>query len=401
MSAAATAAQAGARVLVLEAHQPGGRARTTERDGFTFNMGAHALYTAGAGTKVLHSLGITPVGAPPPLRRYRATAAGVQHLLPTGPGSLLRSGALTARSKSQLASLLVRLPRMKPASLGRTTVAEWINSARLRPDAEAVLRTLIRLSTYTADVDGFSADAAVSQLQAAAAGGVLYLHGGWNQLITALAGTLDIRSGTEVTGLESVGDRVEVRTRDTALVADQVVVAAGGPDSVRRLLPTDPGWGDLGPPLTAACLDLGVRQVPDPGYLLSLDEPLYATVQSPPARQAPEGQAVVAAIRYGARSANEDRPQLEQFVLDAGVRADEVVTSRFLAHLRVTGALPRAATGGMAGRPGVGDTGVPGVTMAGDWVGPVGLLGDASLASGRSAGLLAVNNRPGFTRMVA
>ena len=340
MSAAATAAQAGARVLVLEAHQPGGRARTTERDGFTFNMGAHALYTAGAGTKVLHSLGITPVGAPPPLRRYRATAAGVQHLLPTGPGSLLRSGALTARSKSQLASLLVRLPRMKPASLGRTTVAEWINSARLRPDAEAVLRTLIRLSTYTADVDGFSADAAVSQLQAAAAGGVLYLHGGWNQLITALAGTLDIRSGTEVTGLESVGDRVEVRTRDTALVADQVVVAAGGPDSVRRLLPTDPGWGDLGPPLTAACLDLGVRQVPDPGYLLSLDEPLYATVQSPPARQAPEGQAVVAAIRYGARSANEDRPQLEQFVLDAGVRADEVVTSRFLAHLRVTGALP-------------------------------------------------------------
>ena len=36
---------------------------------------------------------------------------------------------------------------------------------------------------------------------------------------------------------------------------------------------------------------------------------------------------------------------------------------------------------------------MPGVTMAGDWVGPVGLLADASLASGRTAGLLAVRDR--------
>jgi hypothetical protein len=289
---------------------------------------------------------------------------------------------------------------MRPESLGQTSVADWLASYRLRPDAEAVLRALIRLSTYAADFDELSADAAVSQLQAANGGGVLYLHGGWRQLIEALTGRLDVRTGTEVTRVEPSGGRVEVRTRDTVLVADRVVVATGGPTSVRRLLPADPGWGDLGPPVTAACLDLGVSQIPDPGYVLSVDEPLYVTVQSPPARQAPEGRAVVAAIRYGARSVQEDRPQLEQLVLQAGVRPDQVVTSRFLAHLPVSGALPRAVSGGLAGRPGVEDTGVPGVTMAGDWVGPVGLLADASLASGHAAGRLAVGNRPGSTKMV-
>ena len=33
LAAAATAARGGARTLVLEAHRPGGRARTTERGG--------------------------------------------------------------------------------------------------------------------------------------------------------------------------------------------------------------------------------------------------------------------------------------------------------------------------------------------------------------------------------
>jgi len=35
----------------------------------------------------------------------------------------------------------------------------------------------------------------------------------------------------------------------------------------------------------------------------------------------------------------------------------------------------------------VTDTGVDGVFLAGDWVGPTGLLADAALASGRAAAL--------------
>ncbi len=304
------------------------------------------------------------------------------------PRTLVRSDLLGTRSKAQLIRFLGKVPFLKPAGLSGLSVAAWLTGHRLRPDNEAVVRALIRLSTYTADVDRFSADAAVSQLQVAMLG-VTYLHGGWQQLVEGLARSLEVRDGVEVTGVGTASDHIEVETRVGTLTARQVVVAAGGPAAVRRLLPVDPGWGDLGPPLTAACLDLGVSRIPDPGYLLALDAPLYATIQSPPARLAPDGHAVVGIIRYGARSAELDRPQLAQQARDAGIHPDDVVVSRFLAHVAVTGALPQVGTGGLAGRPAATATGVPGVLMAGDWVGPVGLLADASMASGYAAGRLA------------
>jgi phytoene dehydrogenase-like protein len=401
LCAAATAQQTGSRVVVLEARGPGGRARTVERHGFVLNMGAHALYRRGAGTRVLAELGVVPTGGSPPLTHYRALAGGRLHILPTGPGSLLRSGAIDARSKVQLARLLGTLARRRPDKLGSLSVTEWLAGLRLRPDAESVVLGLLRLSTYASDFDRFSADAALSQLQIAASGGVLYLHRGWAQLTDALSVSLDIRTGVEVTGLDRVAGRLEVRTDQGSLASRRVVVATGGPPAVRRLLPGDPGWDDLGPPVTAACLDLGVRNIPTPGYIVSLDDPMYATVQSPPARQAPDGHAVVAAIRYGARSGEQDRPELERLVARAGVGPDDIITRRFLAHMTVAGAMPRPADGGLSGRPRIVDSGVPGVTVAGDWIGPQGLLADAALASGHAAGLMAGRDRSDSSIVVA
>ena len=400
LTAAAAARRSGASVMVLEAHQPGGRARCIDRDGFTLNMGAHALYIGGPGAKVLAAYGVTPVGVAPPLRHYRALASGRQHVLPTGPASLLRTGLLGPRSKAQLARMFAVLPRLRPADVSAQSTAAWLRGRRLRPDVEAVTRALIRLSTYTADLDELSADAAIAQMQIAAKGGVRYLHGGWRQLIESLAEGLDVRSGVDVGGVDVTAGGVQVDSREGTLRARRVVLATGGPAAISRLLPADPGWVDLGPPVTAACLDLGVRQVPNPGYVLSIDEPLYVNVQSPPAHQAPDGQAVVAAVRYGARSAELDRPQLESHVREAGVRTEDVAVSRYLAVMTVAGTHPRAVTGGLAGRPGVADTGVPGVLMAGDWVGPRGLLSDASFASGEAAGLLAGRERSGAPKMV-
>ncbi|HEX7459355.1 MAG TPA: hypothetical protein VF279_01915, partial [Acidimicrobiales bacterium] len=50
-----------------------------------------------------------------------------------------------------------------------------------------------------------------------------------------------------------------------------------------------------------------------------------------------------------------------------------------------------AGNGGLRGRPAVGDTGTPGIHLAGDWVGPDGLLADAALASGYAAGRRALD----------
>jgi phytoene dehydrogenase-like protein len=393
LAAGATAARAGSATLVLEAHLPGGRARVTTKDGFAFNRGVHALYQGGAGREVLRGLGIEPQGSPPPLARYQALAGGQLHLLPTGPGSLLRTTLLGRKDKVALAALLARLPRLQPQRQAGASVSQWIADAGLGPAAVAAVEALVRLTTYVPDMNTFAADAAVAQLQRAPSG-VLYLHGGWAQLITGLAALCQVRTGTKVIGVASAAGRVEVATSHGPLVAHSVIIAAGRPAAALGLLPADPGWGDLGPEVTAACLDAGVRRVPDPGYVLGIDAPVYATVQSPPARQAPAGQAVVAAVRYGATDATADRALLRAHLARAGVREEDVVTSRFLARMVVAGAAPTAARGGLGGRPAVDATGLPGVYLAGDWVGPTGLLVDAALASGHVAALRAVQAFP-------
>jgi thioredoxin reductase len=83
------------------------------------------------------------------------------------------------------------------------------------------------------------------------------------------------------------------------------------------------------------------------------------------------------------------------------VHDEDVVTSRFLARMLVMGAAPAAASGGQRGRPGVADTGTPGLFMAGDWVGPDGLLADTALASGQSAALAALHHCGRSATMVA
>ena len=78
-----------------------------------------------------------------------------------------------------------------------------------------------------------------------------------------------------------------------------------------------------------------------------------------------------------------------------------MVTSRFLARMVVAGAAPVAARGGLGGRPEADATGLPGVYLAGDWVGPAGLLADAALASGHAAALRAVRALPGAAALQA
>jgi phytoene dehydrogenase-like protein len=405
LAAGATAAAAGASTLVLDSHPIGGRARCTERDGFTFNMGAHALYAGGPGMDVLRSLGITPVGARPPLSRYRARYRGELHLLPTSPTSVARTRIFGTRAKAQFSRLMLSIPRLDPTRVAGQSAAAWIAGHDLRPDVADVVRGLVRISTYAPDFDQLSADAAVSQLQSAAKRGVLYLDGGWQPLIDGLAALVAgrVRAGSAVERVEPMtGGRVEVTCADgQTIVARAVVVAPGTPAATRALLPADPGWGDVGEPVTAACLDVGVGRVPSPGYVLGIDDPVYATTQSPPARQAPEGCAVVSVLRYGARTADADRADMETFLAAAGVADEDVMTRRFLARMVVTGAGPRPSTGGLAGRPPVVVHGLPGVFVAGDWVGPTGLLADASLASGQAAARAALRVVGRSTTMVA
>jgi phytoene dehydrogenase-like protein len=308
--------------------------------------------------------------------------------MPSGPASLLSTSALGARSKAALGRLLARLPKLDPAEHATTSVDDWIAGQDFRPDADAVLRALIRIGTYSPSFDDLRAGAAIAQLQRASKAGVIYVDGGWRQLTDALAAQVtEVRRGANVAAITDDG---EVRLTDgTTITAGAIVLAAGPPSACRSLLPTTPDWGDLGEPVTAAALDVAVRGVPSPGYVLGVDDPVYGTTQSPPADQAPKGDSVVSVLRYGATHAADDRAQLEGWLAHVGVRPEAIVHDRFLARMTVVGAQPRAVNGGLAGRPPITATGMAKVFLAGDWVGPDGMLADAALASGHAAGLAA------------
>jgi hypothetical protein len=79
------------------------------------------------------------------------------------------------------------------------------------------------------------------------------------------------------------------------------------------------------------------------------------------------------------------RAELDAHAARAGLTSDTVVDSRYLHRMIVVGGMAVARNGGLCGRPGVADSGVAGVFLAGDWVGPRGHLLDAVVASAEEA----------------
>ncbi len=399
LAAAATAALAGHRVTLLEARSPGGRAAVKVVDpGVLFNAGPRALYNGGAGTSVLRELGLEPVGGSPSAKDSYGARDGQVHRLPSGPLTMVTTRLLGARSKVVVGRVLAGLQRVDAASLGDISIGRWMQERRFAPDAVDLFRTVLRTATYCDDIDDFSADAAIGQVQLALGSGVMYPDGGFQQFVdglrrVAVAAGVHLVDHDAVRAIEAEGHRRwTVSTSASAVSARAVVVATGGPDSVDRLVPARIDRSRLGPPVSAACLELAVGRPPTHSLLFGVGEPLYLSRHTPAAGQlAPEGITVVHVMRYGARSSDEDRRDLWRHANLAGLRSDDVVAERFLHKMVVAGGLPIASGGGLAGRPTVRVSGLEGIFVAGDWVGPVGLLGDAALASGRSAGLQAVD----------
>jgi phytoene dehydrogenase-like protein len=395
LAAAAKAATSSRRIVVIDSRSPGGRARTDDRDGFRFNQGAHALYKAGPGASVLRRLGLTPTGGRPALGAATVWRDGKLSPLPFTASGLLSTRLLTTHAKTQLARFFASLAAARSERLGELSASAWLDSLDLRADALQLVTALTRVATYSSNLELLSADAAARQTQLALRGGVTYLDGGWQTLVDGL-----LRRATD-NGVAVLGGRAAqsldphesgwiVSTSSGDFHAASVILALGDPESTRHVLPVDPGW-DAGVDATAACLDLGVRRPPRHRIAFGLDEPLYLSTHCPPAQLAPPGCAVVHVMRYGARSSDLDRPQLEALAKQVGIDEADVMTRRFLHRMVVAHRLPQPGLG-LRGRPPVEVPGMHGVFVAGDWVGPVGLLADASLVSGEAAAVAALAN---------
>lgn len=393
LTAAATLAKAGRPVTVLEAGEHlGGRARTRRRHSFDLNLGPHALYRVAGGRKVLRLLGVRVSGRIPRIHRAAFVAGdrvvpGVDHLRSVAErGRVLRAltglGATDAQAWS-----------------GRTA-QEWIDSVVGPSDGRAVVESALRTATYAADNSLLDAGAAARQLRIATHG-VLYLHGGWASLVEGLADVVraaggQIRTRATVDAVEHDTRVRSVRLTDgTTIAAVGAVVAVNDPLRVPALLdgPGAPAVEQATRDSVAvrmAHLDVALRPLPQPRFanVLGIDEPIYLSVQSDVARVAPPGGASINVGRY-LRPGEEDgdhRPSIERFldVVQPGWQ-DHVIDARYVPRSMVCGDHARAATRGTLDRPGIAVAGVDGLAMAGDWVGPAGMLADAAIMSGHAA----------------
>ena len=394
LTAATTAARAGARVTLLEARTTlGGRARTHDEDGFWLNEGAHALSAGGAGISVLRRLGIEPAGRRPDTSPTYGRLRGRIGLLPNTPVEAFRSRLIGPRAKAQLARRLGRPAALLQRDTTAMSMAQWIDELVTDDDARLVVRMIARVATYTDDPATLAADAVVPHMVSALSAGVIYLDGGWQQLTDALTDAARA-AGVEIVTNSKVTSIAEL---DGSGAPDAVIYAAGGPAQAATFLngrsEAAAGWSGA-VAVRAAALDLGLRRLPRPDrrVVFGVDEPLYLSTHTPAARLADSGGEVVHLLHYGA--GDNARAAMESLLDDAqpGWR-DHVVVERFSRWLLVAHDRPGPGRG-LTARPPAAVPDYPGLFLAGDWVGPVGLLADAALASAHQAALLAIDKSP-------
>jgi phytoene dehydrogenase-like protein len=411
LCAAAFAARAGARVTVFERlSESGGRARTRTDDGFAFNMGPHALYLEGPAIRALRELGIEPAGNAPATSGGFGWLGGRLHALPAGAVSLMTTGLLGVADKLELAGLLSRVARLEEHAGSAETVDEFfareIRSERVR----GLLRAFVRTTSYSAMTDRIAARPAIVQVARGLGAGVRYLDHGWQSLVDALerraleAGA-ELRRSVKVERVTHDGTVRGIELAGGERCAADAVILAGGPEELRGLVddgrhPVFTRALEKALPVRAACLDLGLSSLPNPKHLftMGIDRPLYYSVHSAAAKLAPEGQAAVCLVRYLRAEERPTREELEADfhpLLDAlqpGWR-ERVVTHKLLRELVVSHDLPQAALGGLSGRTPGPVSGIANLHLAGDWIGPEGMLADAAFASAKAAARAAAGAR--------
>src|SRR4051794_7619929 len=220
LATAAYLARRGYAVAVYErASTPGGRAATHAHDGYRMNLGPHALYREGEGSRVLKELGVRFTGGVPPVNGSLALDGGRAHTLPGGFVSLLTTSLFGAADKLEAARFLASFPRVEADVLQRTSVADFLGRTLRQPGVRRLVEALFRLSTYANDPARMSAGTAVAQLQLALKAGVIYVDGGWQTLVDGLRDEAEARGARVITGagvaaVEHDGAVRAIRLRD-------------------------------------------------------------------------------------------------------------------------------------------------------------------------------------------
>lgn len=396
--AAVRLARAGAHVTLFEsASHPGGRARTREVSGYLLNQGPHALYAKGAFRRELDELAIPYSGRLAGSPASKAIWKGRLHTLPLTPAALVTTSLFSVRDKLAYTRVLKSIT---DGATSEGSYTQWLDTQALSPVLRAALEALGRLTSYGNAPAEASAAAMLDQIRLGL-GGTFYLDGGWGTLVsgltrTAQAAGADIRTTAAVRSLVPDEHGWRLTLADGSTHSAGAVLLALGPNAAASLAP---GIAALSAaardaiPIRANTLDLALRHLP-PGaaeFAIGIDGPYYFSLHSRAAKLAPEGGAVVHLAKYlaaGEAPAADAVTELEQVadLVMPGWRPLEV-KRQTLRGITVSNALPRWDRP----RPPVSVPGAPGLFIAGDWVGPEGLIADAAAASAAAAARAALD----------
>jgi len=396
--AAALLAKGGKRVLVAErARTFGGRAATIDKSGVQLNLGAHAVYRDGELPAVLAELGIQLEGGMPEIGGHFLWQGQV-YRLPASLASLALSPVISGRGKVELARLMMQLKQIDASRLPDASLRDWVEESARDPMVRRLLYSLARTGCYADDPDHQLAGPVLRQMKHSLNGGALYVHGGWGAMVAQLRRTAAALGVRELAGqaAERVTREPQCFTIQLAggerLEAEAVVLAVP-PAECCRLVPgaeaTALGrYRDQARPVTAACLDLGMRRLPRPelGFVMGADAPFLLTNQSRAARLSSRGLQAVHLLKYHGTSepdAERDRTDLERNIdqVQPGWRS-EVEVAQYLPRMTVVYDYDHT---GRLESPGPAVPEITGLYVAGDWAGHGELLADAAAASAARA----------------
>jgi phytoene dehydrogenase-like protein len=412
LTTAALLARSGKTVTLFErsSKEIGGRARSTEVDGFYFNQGPHALFLTDSTDSILKEIGITFTGgiAAGKGKSY-LIIGGRKHEVTGGYDNWLSSGKGDGTLVETDGRRFFRSPTdMDFSQLEGITVKEWLDkNFHDAKDAE-IIKAILRLNTYGNDPEIQSIGSALRQIYVNSREGPMYVDGGWQTFVDGLLTVAKNANARIVMDKKAISVKRtdpsgwQVLLSDKTQVSAKIVVIAAGPMDAYTLFDEKErpevlsNAAKAAKPVRLVCLDVALSSLPDKDALfaLGIDAPLYFSVHSPYAKLAPEGGALIHIAKYlGASIApkpREDQPELEELLdlMQPGWR-EVLVKKRPLPSMVVSNAVVTAATGGLAGRPEVRIA--TNLYIVGDWVGKEGLLSNATVASAKHAAQLILN----------
>ncbi|MER7623489.1 NAD(P)-binding protein [Streptomyces sp. NPDC126503] len=364
LTAAITAAEAGARVTLYEAHRTlGGRARTADGP-YRTNEGPHALYNGGPHWTWLRQRGLLgPLAALPPAEALRLR--------------FHRAGALRRTPPLGLLRLARRGAERAPVDTDFRTWATGLAGERAAREAAAYSAVAL----FHHDPGSLSARFVQERLHRAAAlpPEAHYIRGGWQRLIDRMAARA-----------RETGVRIETSSRIDTLPTGggPVVVATALPAAARLLGDPSLTW-DSG---RTVLLDLALRTRRGDAFAVSdLDAPGWIERFTAQDRSlAPAGQQLVQAqLPIGPDASKADGVAHAEHLLDLGFPGwrDRAVWRREAVSQGRMGAVDRPGTT-WRDRPAI-DRG-DGVYLVGDQVAAPGVLSEVSFTSAVEAVSLAL-----------